>query len=60
VKRPFRTCEIRVTQAGRQVKSLRLRKAIPAEMIRIPIRAADLAPAAGPAKPAPLEVGVVC
>jgi len=66
VKRPFRNCEIRVTQAGHLVKSLRLRKAIPAEMIRIPIRAADLAgagaPAAAgaPASAGPLEVGVLC
>jgi len=43
VARPFRNCGIRISQGGKLVKTVALAKAIPAEMIQIPLRASDLA-----------------
>ena len=37
VKRPFKDCEIAVLQDGAVVKEVKLKKAIPAEMIQIPV-----------------------
>jgi NADPH-dependent 2,4-dienoyl-CoA reductase/sulfur reductase-like enzyme len=37
VKRPFKNCKIEIVQDGSVVKSLTLKKAIPAEMINIPV-----------------------
>lgn len=37
VKKPFRNCEFEIMQDGLVIKSIKLKKAIPAEMIRIPI-----------------------
>ena len=42
VKRPYGPCEIRVSQGGRVLKTRALRKALPAEMIRLPMRASEL------------------
>jgi len=42
---PFRNCEIRIAQNGKLVKAVKLAKAIPAEMIQIPIKGSSLAPA---------------
>jgi len=42
VRRPFRNCEVRITQGGKTIKTVALAKAIPAEMIRIPIKASAL------------------
>ena len=42
VRRPLRGCTIKVTQGGREVFSHKMRKAIPAEMIRLEIPAAGL------------------
>ena len=42
VRRPLRGCTIKVTQDGREVFSHKMRKAIPAEMIRLEIPAAGL------------------
>lgn len=54
VRRPFGSCEIRISQDGKLVASSRLKKAIPAEMIQIPVHASSLSPAPT------LEVAVVC
>ena len=54
VRRPMKNCELRVRQGERMIKSLKFRRAIPAEMIRLPISVRDLAPQE------PLNVGVVC
>lgn len=37
VKQPFRNCKIEIMQDGSLVKSIMLKKAIPAEMIKIPV-----------------------
>ncbi|HCM28418.1 MAG TPA: pyridine nucleotide-disulfide oxidoreductase [Treponema sp.] len=54
VRRPFGHCEIRIIQNGNVIKAVKLDKAIPAEMIRIPMKASALA---GTGK---LEVSVLC
>ncbi len=54
VRRPFGDCEIRISQNGRVVASLAMKKAIPAEMIQIPVAASALAPTGA------LEVAVTC
>lgn len=42
VKRPYKNCEIAVEQNGEVIKAAKLSKAIPAEMIQIPIVKADI------------------
>lgn len=42
VKRPLKNCEISVIQAGTAIKSIKLQKAIPAEMIKIRLTKSDL------------------
>lgn len=37
VKRPFRNCSIEAIQEGTVVGSLKLKKAVPAEMVRVPV-----------------------
>jgi hypothetical protein len=54
VKNPFKNCAINISQNGRLVKSVRLKKASPAEMIQIPVRATELDPRGR------LEVSVQC
>lgn len=43
VKKPFRSCRIVVRQDGREIASGKLARAIPAEMIHIPVRASEIA-----------------
>ncbi len=54
VRRPFGKCRILISQNGIPVQSLSLNKAIPAEMIRIPVTASALSPSGA------LEVAVTC
>lgn len=42
VKKPCKKCIIELLQNGRVIKSVRLHKAIPAEMIQIPVKASDM------------------
>ena len=42
VRKPFGKCELRISQNGKLRKSIHLKKAIPAEMIQIPIKASEL------------------
>lgn len=42
VKRPLKDCEISVLQAGAAIKTIKLRKALPAEMIQIKLSKEDL------------------
>lgn len=37
VNRPFRSCQIQVKQDGKTIKTVKMRKAVPAEMIQIPL-----------------------
>jgi NADPH-dependent 2,4-dienoyl-CoA reductase/sulfur reductase-like enzyme len=37
VKRPFRNCSVEVVQEGATVGSVKLKKAVPAEMVKVPI-----------------------
>ncbi len=54
VRKPMKNVELRVRQGEHTIKSIKLRRAIPAEMIRIPISSRDLKPHES------LDVGVVC
>lgn len=54
VSTPLRDCEIQVTQNGKLVKSKKMKKALPAEMIRIPLKAAELLQSGD------LEVKAIC
>lgn len=54
VRKPMQHAELQVRQGEKIVASVKLRKAIPAEMIRIPINSRDLGPRES------LDVGVVC
>lgn len=54
VKKPFLNCKILVTQNDKTVQTISLKKALPAEMIQIPIRAQQLA------EEGDLEVRVEC
>jgi len=38
VKKPYRNCRIDILQSGHIIKSIKMRKAIPAEMIQIPVK----------------------
>lgn len=42
VRHPVRNCQIELQQGGKIIKSIKLRKAIPAEMIQIPVKSDDL------------------
>ncbi len=42
VRRPYRKCTISVTQNGRTIKTIRLHKAIPAEMIQFIVKSSTL------------------
>ena len=53
VRRPMKNCTIRLSQGGRTVLEKKMRKAIPAEMIQIPVKADKLD------KNSNLEVSVV-
>lgn len=54
VNRPFRDCRIVLSQEGREVASRRLKRAIPAEMIQIPVKAERVKPGVS------MEVSVEC
>lgn len=54
VSSPLNDCEIRITQNGKLIKSKKMKKALPAEMIRIPLKATDLSPNGN------LEVQAIC
>ncbi|WP_195377158.1 NAD(P)/FAD-dependent oxidoreductase [Anaerotruncus rubiinfantis] len=54
VKKPMRDCEIQLIQTGRTVKTVRMRNALPAEMIRIPVEKEQLS------EDGELEVCIVC
>lgn len=43
VRQPVRNCRLTLIQGDRLVQTVRLAKAIPAEMIQVPVQAADLA-----------------
>ena len=42
VRKPAKNCRIVLFQGERQIKSVKMRKALPAEMIQIPVRSDDL------------------
>lgn len=42
VRHPFRNCQIVLLQDDQIISSVKLRKAIPAEMIQIPVKSDDL------------------
>lgn len=42
VRKPFRNCRIEILQADHVIKSIKMRKAIPAEMIQIPLKWREL------------------
>lgn len=54
VRRPLKDCTIELTAGGRCIKKVKMKKALPAEMIQIPVEAA-LVSGAGK-----VEVNVVC
>lgn len=54
VRRPVKDCTIELTAGGRCIKKVRMKKALPAEMIQIPVEAAMVS---GAGK---VEVNVVC
>ena len=54
VRRPMANCEIVLSQGGREIKRRKFRKALPAEMIQIPVEAEKLT------ETEDLEVSVVC
>ena len=54
VRRPMKDCEIQICQGGQIIKRRKFKKAIPAEMIQIPVDKASLNSTEN------LEVKVVC
>ena len=38
VKKPLKDCEIKIMQSGQLIKSVKFKKVIPAQMIKIPIK----------------------
>ncbi|MEY8352305.1 FAD-dependent oxidoreductase [Lachnospiraceae bacterium 54-53] len=54
VRRPMRDCTIELVQNGRLIQSRRLKKALPAEMVQIPVKCSGLD------KKGALEVRVLC
>ena len=54
VRTPMKNCVLEVRQDGRTVKKMKMRKALPAEMIQVPLKAEDLQEGAD------LEVSVQC
>lgn len=54
VRKPIKNAELRVRQGEKTIASIKLRRAIPAEMIRVPISGRDLESLGS------LDVGVVC
>lgn len=54
VRRPMRDCMIELVQNGKRIQSRKLKKALPAEMIQIPVKSAKLD------KTGALEVRVLC
>lgn len=63
VKRPARDVALRVALGGRTIKTVKLPKVLPAEMLRVKMKAADLAVPAADANSgnsAALEVSLLC
>ena len=64
VKRPARDAALRIALGGRTVKTVKLPKVLPAEMLRVRMRAADLVPSAdsgaGAGGTEALEVSLLC
>ncbi|TQI67030.1 FAD-dependent oxidoreductase [Clostridium sp. KNHs216] len=54
VKKPMRNCEIRISQNGEVKKTVKMKKALPASMIQVPLRKEALSDRAD------LEVAVTC
>lgn len=54
VRRPMGACAVRINQGGCLIRERKMKKAIPAEMIQIPVDGSGLEPGI------PLEVSVVC
>ena len=64
VRRPGRNVALRISQGEKTIKTIKLRRVLPAEMLRVQVRAADLAPpdrgAAESRDSEPLEVSLIC
>ena len=54
VKRPMKNCSIRISQSGEVKKTVKMKKALPAVMIQIPVQKDDLNEREN------LEVSVTC
>lgn len=62
VRRPDRDVALRISQGETIIKTIKFRRVLPAEMLRVHLRAADLVPSGGSdsRRPEPLEVSLTC